>query len=73
MRFVFLSGPECGDVASTVNFGLLFPVGVPVDVADPRIAAKLRGNRFFRLEGDELPATEAVVTPPRRGRPRKEG
>ena len=45
--FVFLSGPECGDVASVDYYGIHFPRGEAVDVLDAFIVRKLRGNRFW--------------------------
>lgn len=46
-HFVFLSGPECGDVGAVNYFGVHFPRGVAVEANDAFIVAKLRGNRFF--------------------------
>lgn len=54
-RFVFLSGPKCGDVGQVDMFGLTFPRGVPVEVADARSVRKLRGNQFFREEAEDAP------------------
>jgi hypothetical protein len=70
MRFAFLGGPACGVDVCTWN-GVVFPLGVPVEVSDPRMIAKLRGNQFFAM----VPAGEDVIPPrdpPRRGRPRKD-
>lgn len=70
MRFAFLGGPACG-VDTCRMFGMVFPLGVAVEVGDPRAIAKLRGNQFFAVaaagEGASPPRD-----PPRRGRPRKE-
>lgn len=69
-RFVFLGGPECGDVAECEMFDRVFPLDEPVEVDDARAAAKLRANRFFAeapaVEGDDPPHQ-----PRRRGRPPK--
>lgn len=46
-RFVFLSGPECGNVDAVTNYGIHFPRGVAVEVIDAFIVRKLRGNRFW--------------------------
>lgn len=46
-RFVFLSGPECGNVDAVTNYGIHFPRGVAVEVADDFVADKLRGHPFF--------------------------
>lgn len=72
MRFVFLSGPDCGDVASVVFHGLLFAAGEPVEVDDPRTIAKLAGNRFFARAagGDDAAPPRA---PARRSRSKGQG
>lgn len=64
MRFAFLGGPACG-VDTCHMFGLVFPLGVAVEVGSPHAIRKLQGNQFFAVVHDE----EAPV---RRGRPRKE-
>lgn len=46
-RFVFLSGPECGDVDAVDNYGIRFPRGEAVSVDDAFVVRKLRGNRFW--------------------------
>lgn len=74
--FVFLGGPECGDVGGVTMFGIWFPVGAVVEVTDRAIAGKLRGNMFFReVEAGDPPAPETgadnTYSPvvKRRGRP----
>jgi hypothetical protein len=49
VTFIFEGGPDETDTVCTV-FGLAFPVGVPVEVTDPRAIAKLRHNSRFRAE-----------------------
>lgn len=46
-HFVFLSGPECGNVDAVDFYGVHFPRGVAVEVTDPFIAAKAKGNATF--------------------------
>lgn len=46
-HFVFLSGPECGNVDAVDFYGVHFPAGVPVELTDPAIIAKARGNPTF--------------------------
>lgn len=72
--FVFLGGPECGDVGGVNMFGVWFPLGAVVEVTDHAIAGKLAGNKFF-AEADASPAPETgagdTYSPvvKRRGRP----
>lgn len=74
--FIFLGGPECGDVDSVVMFGVTLPLGVPVEVTEAHAAGKLRGNMLFReVEAGDPPAPETgaddTYSPvvKRRGRP----
>lgn len=59
-----------GDEKETSAFGLMFPAGVAVDVADAHAIKKLRGNPYFSetFEGVEVLDAEQ---PKRRGRPPK--
>lgn len=70
-------GEDAGDIAGpsfTTAFGnIKFPKGVAVEVADPAIVAKAKGNRFFKVEDgqsaeliddDEL---ERMTAPVKRG------
>lgn len=65
--FVFRGGPECG-VDSVVMYGLLFPVGVAVEVTDDAVAAKLAGNMYF-AEAGASPSPDVHTVVKRRGRP----
>ncbi len=76
--FVFLGGDECGDVDSVVMFGIVLPLGVPVEVTEARAAEKLRGNKFFRETEAVMPTGVELAAPysedplvpvKRRGRP----
>lgn len=60
-----------GDHEETRIFGLVFPRGVPVEIADERIAVKLSHNCDFSqaVNGVEVLPAEA---PKRRGRPPKQ-
>jgi hypothetical protein len=85
--FIFLGGPECGDVDCVVMFGIALPLGVPVEVTEAHAAQKLRGNMFFReveavsaapsaeVEEAGAPAASAEgdqqAKVTRRGRPRR--
>lgn len=46
-RFVWLSGPECGDMGVTTAFDREWRVDKPVEV-DEETAVRVRRNRFFR-------------------------
>ena len=53
-------------------FGLVFPRGVPVTVADPHACSKLRTHGEFEVRSDDAPQPAPVFDPPkRRGRPPK--
>lgn len=69
-QFVFLGGDACG-VDTCVMFGLVFPLGVPVEVGEPRAIAKLRGNQFFAVAAPGE-GVSPQRDPPRRGRPPKD-
>lgn len=56
-----------GDHAEIEAFGLRFPVNEPVEVTDPVVIKKLRGNNHFAECFDGV----QVVEPKRRGRPPK--
>ena len=60
-RFVFLGGPECGDVDSVVMFGVTLPLGVPVEVTEAHAVRKLRGNMFFREVEAEAPVAGVSI------------
>lgn len=54
-RFVFLDTKPRPDGWMMVYYGHPFPAGEAVEITDPAVVAKARGNRFFR-EVDEAPA-----------------
>jgi hypothetical protein len=73
-RFAFVPGPESADREVNVAYGITFPAGVPVEVSDPFVIRKLRGNRFWREvpeadeDGDgELSRDELIAEAERRG------
>lgn len=72
-RITFI-GDRDGDGPAVMRaFGLDFPKGVPVDVEDPAIAAKLAGNGHFVVEGEAVTGAPAPTTRRRRGGARDDG
>jgi hypothetical protein len=72
-RFVWLSGPETGNMAVTLAYGRDWRVDVPQEV-DEKLAVRIRRNRFFReevaldLDGDgEVSKAELIAEARRRG------
>jgi hypothetical protein len=72
-RFVWSSGPENGNMAVTMAYGLDWRVDVPQEV-DEELAIRIRRNRFFReevsldLDGDgEVSKAELIAEARRRG------
>lgn len=59
-----LHNDGCGPGFTTWN-GVRFDIGAPVEVSDPIMIAKAKGNPFFDVDGSELPAKRGP------GRPRK--
>lgn len=60
-----------GEQQETDAFGLLFPVGVAVEVTHPHAINKLRGNPYFVESFDGVEVVDALPEPKRRGRPPK--
>ena len=56
-----------GDEQETTAFGLRFPRGVAVEVADAHAVRKLTNNQYFAALVDGV----EVLQPKRRGRPPK--
>lgn len=52
-KITFLGGEETGDPARLLWGRFEFIYGQPVECDDPHIVRKARGNRFFRVEGDD--------------------
>lgn len=62
MRFKYIGSGKDSPV-KTVVFGHEFTLdGEYVEIKDPNIARKLRGNRTFVLEGQEKPAEPAALS-----------
>jgi hypothetical protein len=72
MRFIYIGTDDAADPEGTLAFGIWFPIGEAVDVADDRAAMKLIGHPHFEPADDGEPVAEAVeAAPRRRGRPPK--
>jgi len=64
-----------GDHEDMVAFGVRFPIGQPVEVADAKVAEKLRGNRHWveMVDGAEVvaDAPRAKAAPASRARAKR--
>lgn len=58
----FLGGEETGNVGRLKWGDYTFEINRAVECNDPHIVKKARGNRFFRVDGDDPPI---VVKPDR--------
>ena len=68
-KITWLGGEENGNVATNQWGRYLFVINQPLEVNDPHIVAKARGNRFFKVGdvsdgmGADCPMDFAPVTP----------
>jgi hypothetical protein len=54
-----LHGEASGPSKNVWN-GITFPIGQPVRVSNPRMIAKAKGNRFYRVENETVETVEAA-------------
>lgn len=49
-KITYLGGPETGDVGRTTWGNYEFELNKPVEITDPHIIEKAKGNKFFKVE-----------------------
>lgn len=62
-----LDGPGIPGPSFTFWNGIKFRKGEPVEIDDPTMIRKARGNQFFEVQSDDV----EIEAPKRRGRPPK--
>jgi hypothetical protein len=54
-KVTYVGGHDDGNAGTVSMAGIVFPLNKAVDVKDARMIEKLKGNRFFDVEGVDKP------------------